>query len=73
MNGKEKRARLIRIVFDAALSVVFIALLAWLKLAKDYDGIWIKVLFFAVIMTVSKFFYDIHLYNGSFGTKKKAA
>ena len=70
MSDKEKRSRRFRIIIDIVLSAVFIALLAWLKFAKDYDGAWVKALYFAIILSVSKLLYDVRLYNRSLGAKK---
>ena len=52
----KKRSRLFRITVDLILSASFLSLLLWLKLAKAYDGGWITVLVFAVIVAVSKLF-----------------
>lgn len=67
----KKRSRLFRITVDLILSASFLSLLLWLKLAKGYDGGWITVLVFAVIIAVSKLFYDIHEYRCDFGAGKR--
>ena len=67
----KRRSRLFRITVDLILSVLSISLLLWLKIAKGYDGGWVTAAVFAVIITVSKLFYDIHEYRCDFGAGKR--
>ena len=62
MNKKDRRARILRIVIDAVFIAAEVFLLVWLKFVEKYDGDWIPVILFSIIITVSKVLHDTRVY-----------